>query len=75
MQKTVAVMCLLHKRHPASQKAIRSLEGQVDTLYLCLSDFQEIPQELNQNWIEIMYSGTSLADSDARCLRLLKNKG
>ena len=75
MQKTVAVMCMLHKRHPASLKAIRSLAGQVDTLYLCLSDFQEIPQELNQNWIEIMYSGTGLTDSDARCLRLLKDKG
>ena len=61
--KVVATMCMLHNRYPDSYKTIRSLEGQVDTLYLCLNNFWEVPQELKNPWIEILHLGPNLGDA------------
>ena len=62
-EKVVGTMCLLRARYPASLKTIRSLEGQIDTLYLCLNDFWEVPPELQQDWIEILHLGMNLGDA------------
>lgn len=72
-ERVVATMCMLHARFPASLKAVRSLRDQVNTLYLCLNDFCEVPPELKQNWIEILHLGENLGD--AARLQLLRNRG
>ena len=61
--KVVATMCMWRRRWPNSLNAIRSLEGQMDTLYLCLNDFWEVPPELKQDWIEILHLGENLGDT------------
>ena len=71
--KIVATMCMLHGRWPDSLKTVRSLEGQVDRLYLCLNDFWAIPSELKQDWIEILHAGRNLGD--AARFYLLRNLG
>ena len=72
--RIVVVMCLSHKRYPGNLNAVHSLQGQIDTLYLCLSDFPEVPSELNQSWICILHSGAELSGMDVKCLNLLKAK-
>ena len=71
----IAVMCMAYDRYPGSLKTIDSLTEQVDALYLCLSDFPQIPPELQREKVEIMHSGTGLADVDVMCLQLLKDRG
>ena len=69
----VATMCMWAPRWPDSMKTIHSLENQVDTLYLCLNDFWEVPEELKQGWIEILHFGKNLGDASR--LYLLRNLG
>ena len=66
--RVVAAMCMWHPRYPANLKAVRSLEGQVDTLYLCLNDFQETPPELCLDWIKVLHLGENLGDWGKLCL-------
>ena len=69
----IATMCMWHPRWPGSMKTVLSLEGQVDTLYLCLNDFSEVPEELKQDWIEILHFGENLGDAPR--VYLLRNSG
>ena len=69
----VATMCMQHRRWPGSLKTVESLKGQVDTLYLCLNDFWEVPPELKQDWIRILHLGRNLGD--AARFYLLRNLG
>ena len=39
---------------------VNSLKGQVDKLYLCLNGFWEIPEELKQDWIQVIHLGPNL---------------
>ena len=69
----VATMCMQPRRWPGSLKTVESLKGQVDTLYLCLNDFWEIPPELKQDWIHILHLGKNLGDVSR--FYLLRNLG
>ena len=50
-------MCMLHERYPSSLQCVMSLKGQVDKLYLTLNNFDDIPVELKQDWIDVLYVG------------------
>ena len=71
--RVIATMCLQRRRWPGSLQAVESLKGQVDTLYLCLNDFWEVPGELKQDWIKILHLGKNLGD--AARFYLLRNLG
>ena len=71
--KVVATMCLQRRRWPGSLQAVESMKGQIDTLYLCLNDFWEVPGELKQSWIKILHLGKNLGD--AARFYLLRNLG
>lgn len=70
---TAATMCMLADRWPHSLRTVLSLKGQVSTLYLCLNNFQEVPSELEQDWIKVLHIGENLGD--AARFYLLKNLG
>ena len=72
-EPVVATMCMQHRRWPKSLKTVESLEGQVNTLYLCLNDFWEIPPELKRDWIKVLHLGANLGD--AARFYLLRNAG
>ena len=55
-------MCMLPERYPDNLAAVNSLIGQVDTLYLCLNNFLQVPPELQRNQIKILYLGENLGD-------------
>ena len=62
-EPVVATMCMQHRRWPGSLRTVESLKGQVDTLYLCLNDFWEVPPELKQDWIRILHLGKNMGDA------------
>ena len=39
---------------------VNSLKGQVDKLYLCLNGFWEVPEDLKQDWIDVIHVGKNL---------------
>jgi hypothetical protein len=57
-----AGMAMMPDRFPASLQAVESLKGQVNKLFLCLNNFDTIPQELQQPWIEVWHVGENIGD-------------
>ena len=53
-------MCMLPDRYPESLACVMSLKGQVDKIYLCLNGFQEVPEALKEDWMEVVYIGENI---------------
>lgn len=53
---------MMPDRFPASLRAVESLKDQVDKLFLCLNNFDSIPEELQQPWIEVWHVGANIGD-------------
>ncbi len=61
--KVFATMCMMPDRYPASLECVMSLKGQVEKIYLCLNGFEDIPEDLNEEWIEVVHFGQNLGDA------------
>ena len=64
-----ATMCMVPNRYPSSIECVMSLKGQVDKIFLSLNGFKEIPEELKEDWIEVIHIGENLGDA-ARFFKL-----
>lgn len=51
---------MMPDRYPRSLLCVNSLKGQVKKLYLCLNGFDSIPDDLNQDWIEVVHIGKNI---------------
>jgi len=58
--KVFGTMCMMPDRYPKSLSCVMSLKGQVETLYLCLNGFDSIPEDLIQDWIEVVHVGKNI---------------
>jgi len=60
MNNTSATMCMLGDRFPKSMPCVDSLINQVDNIYLCLNNFNSVPEALNDSKIHILHCGENL---------------
>ena len=60
MNKVYGTMCMMGNRYPKSLECVTSLKGQVEKLFLCLNDFDSIPEALKEDWIEVVYVGKNI---------------
>ena len=58
--RVFGTMCMMPDRYPKSLACVMSLKGQVEKLYLCLNDFDSIPKELEEDWIEVVHVGDNV---------------
>ena len=51
---------MMPDRYPQSLLCVMSLKDQVEKLYLCLNGFDKVPEELKEDWIEIVHVGENI---------------
>lgn len=54
---------MVPERYPSSLDCVMSLKDQVSKIYLCLNGFDEVPEGLKQDWIEVIHIGENLGDA------------
>jgi len=51
---------MMPDRYPRSLSCVMSLKDQVEKLYLCLNGFNDIPEELKEDWLEVVHVGENI---------------
>jgi len=60
MDDVYGTMCMMPNRYPKSLECVMSLKGQVKKLFICLNGFNDVPEGLKEDWIDIIHIGENI---------------